>query len=145
MREILFRGKRVDNGGWVKGVIYGEYMICGMTTAYYDDEIPMSKYSQFDYIEVIPETVGQYTGYKDEDGREIYEGDVVNAWGGEYCQGCWEFTHYSWEMKDIRFDIEELGNYENIKIIGNIWDNPQLKKKKEPEPYPWDDEEPCPF
>ena len=54
MTEIReYRGKRVDNGEWVYGMPYADYMICGMTTAYYDDEVPMFPHYYTD-SEVVP-------------------------------------------------------------------------------------------
>ena len=76
--------------------------------------------------EVIPETVGQYTGLKDKNGKEIYEGDILHLWGGEYCQGYYEFNQI-FTVKDLS-DSFYLGECENIEVLGNIYENPELLK-----------------
>lgn len=128
MTEIReYRGKRVDNGEWVYGMPYADYMICGMTTAYYDDEVPMSEYREFDYVEVDPETVGQWSGTierKPVYGKtlnKVFDGDNVRCYGGEYLNGVYEHdVTFIVDMLDFRC-VMELGESEYCEIIGNIY------------------------
>jgi uncharacterized phage protein (TIGR01671 family) len=140
-REILFRGKRVDNGEWVEGTPYAEHIICGMTTAYYDDEVPMSKYSEFDYLEVDPSTIGQYTGLTDKNGKKIFEHDVISVlfeadrmpenipeiWA-ELFEVVFSDEYHAWFTKCSDGEIGEwMYEYDGgCRVIGNIFDNPTL-------------------
>ena len=116
MREILFRGKRIDNGEWIYG---GISIFCGLAEIFDSNSIDNSCY------EVIPETVGQFTGLTDKNGKKIFEGDVISdgfenaeiKWFNDECQFLAEF--------DIELsEPQELGKWGII--IGNIHDNPEL-------------------
>lgn len=71
----------------------------------------------------------QYTGLKDKNGKEIYEGDTVHAWGGEYYLGAWEFAK-TIDIKNLICDVYELSHYENLEVIGNIYENPDLLEEQ---------------
>ena len=128
MREILFRGKRMDNREW----IYGDLL--QNIDAVKIREQEKSIHAIAKSFTVDPETVGQYTGLKDKNGREIYEGDIC----GCFCNTQLFEVKYCSERCGYFFDDcilsggcepapECLGNLENtIEVIGNIHDNPEL-------------------
>lgn len=146
MREILFRGKREDNGQWIKGYllgdeITGQYFIhasgCSVNESHKIGEEGVLHFLAF---EVIPETVGQYTGLKDKNGKQIFEGDIVdyedespgqyeyhdstfiNRGVIEYGDGVFYWTN----LVAVQFyDTVYKGSADCV-VIGNIHDNPEL-------------------
>ena len=117
MREILFRGKRLDDGEWVDGYLYithnGEHEI-----SIYNDEVNIERWTH----EVDPSTVGQYTGLKDKHGKRIFEGDILKWDSMEW--GCDHLEIASWDYE--LFNMRRNDWEEWCEVIGNIHDNPKL-------------------
>ena len=123
MREILFRGKRADNGEWVYGSLITERnMFDGnlMTMHIQDIEEP------YDDNLIDDETVGQFTGLTDKNGVKVFEGDIVRIFDGEYCS---VVIKYSNEQGSFTVDDTSLHYWvSDIEVIGNVHDNPELLK-----------------
>lgn len=135
-REILFRGKRKDNGEWVigKGVdtnFREAYILCGWK----DASVGLCN---VDDIEVIPETIEQFTGLTDKNGKKIFEGDILRVAyrPKDDCAVEWHDGSFRlrWVNEDRRaeygFNYDAVCCVRNIvgkrKIVGNVFDNPEL-------------------
>ena len=129
MREILFRGKRADGGGWVEGNLFIPDREDTPTEICIGTNIVRITY------EVIPETVGQYTGLTDKNGKKIFEGDIVRnkCYMGkvEYNDDFAKFYVVYSEFSGNWFDFEGEHGYPvslDCEVISNIHDNPELLK-----------------
>ena len=129
MREILFRGKRLDNGEWV----YGDFV-----NDWSNQNTKPSKtiYNNIGKYVVIPETIGQYTGLTDKNGTKIFEGDIVKYKDYSYDDGIKDgvgkIKYYqssaSYCICTERIYINSFHEIveEDVEVIGNIHDNPEL-------------------
>ena len=144
MREIKFRGKSVESGEWVYGgffesggksyIVLGDAAVVG--GAMFNDLLA-------DFTEIDPKTVGQYTGLKDKNGKEIYEGDILRnpydrvivAWWstlGACFLLVWDEDYRDIQGKDPRTSegnpvgVDGFEDVDFCEIIGNIHDNPEL-------------------
>lgn len=127
MREILFRGKKLDDGKWVQGYCY----------ELEKDKMMISSCIRREAYEVTPETVGQFTGLTDKNGKKIFEGDIVRRFNSKEQ----EVMRYAvkWNTDCCMFVLicedTYLGEYdsdftvfygEEFEIVGNVHDNPEL-------------------
>lgn len=139
MREILFRGKRIDSGEWVYGTMY--------KIAIDLNPFILTVGKRGCSYQVDEETVGQYTGLNDKNGKRIFEGDILHiakiadGLGGYYQPPLdypvnvvvkWDLCAWMWETicedkRYIRFP-DAWCHYE-CEVIGNVHDNPELLEK----------------
>lgn len=143
MREILFRGKRLDNGEWVYGAYHKhdtvkvciagddpktKHIIIADGFCDWGFEPPLMCY----YVD--PDTVGQFTGLRDKNGKRIFEGDIVQYYGTYALEVYMENGHTKIRWFDtvtnskctelfFGYDEDAYGDY---LVIGNKWDNPEL-------------------
>lgn len=153
MREILFRGKRVDNGEWteaqtfmcaknVDGSEKAFYLGARNPMIQYDDKFGNIGILETDtsspiFYKVIPETVGQYIGLNDKNGKKIFEGDFLRkiskynnksyyglvrseVWNCGCCHPVYGWSTYN--------DSVDLSIHDECEVIGNIHDNPELRE-----------------
>ena len=136
MREIEFRGKPTENNttyfskdDFVYGLLLKDddkYYICLNV----NEHIDRDDYEVY-MIEVIPETIGQYTGLKDKNGKKIFEGDIVKAFYFETeVIGKIEFIYGTFALTNSAISDNQLFIFEKLEVIGNIWDNPELLKEE---------------
>ena len=122
--RYFYRGKRIDNGKWEQGYLYGiwerKYILWGMT-----NDIP-------DMVEVDPSTICQCTGIKDKNGKLIFENDVVNCLAEDCCGYIgWNESeagfYFNTLLEDGGFEEEHIYDYQDcMEVIGNTFDNPEL-------------------
>lgn len=139
-RDIRFRGKRLDNGEWVYGDLFQSKYITSILVNRDDRDLDPGWFYPNDVFEchkVDPETVGQYTGLKDRNGKEIYEMDIFPP--GERTHG--EITIVCYDTKQARYKSVPLSLYKAnagnggwtgydinpySEVIGSVYDNPDL-------------------
>lgn len=129
MREIKFRGKRVDNGEWVYGyLVCGEFIGSIIMTGEYHANSRSEDSDGFTNYEVIPETVGQYAGLQDKNNKDIYEGDktkrgYVIMWSERLALFCEHyFRKYYKDWSEVSYPLDS----DSIEIVGNIYENTNL-------------------
>ena len=146
MREILFRGKRIDNGEWREGFLLKEcnHHTCSWNLAI---EYKTNRGGQYSYnvAEIDPKTVGQFTGLTDKNGKKIFEGDMFLL-DDEiiavviFHEGCFKLEEYGLRGTFTESGFDECGGgwgvidcnpidwytIIDMEVIDNIHDNPEL-------------------
>ena len=129
--RYLFKSKRLDNGKWVQGYLYGiwekRYILWGMT-----NDVP-------NMIEVDPSTICQCTGLKDKNGNLIWENDVAFVTDEDGCSGQIDtgtgqiiFFEGLWYIDGrVQNGLYDIDKCFNIEVIGNIFDNSELLESEE--------------
>lgn len=140
-REILFRAKKVEGGEWVDGYIvkkHGTYFLYDINNS--------DTCRQNNYL-IDEDTICQYTGLTDMNGKKIWEGDIIKYHFGEVYapvkfgeyQSCFDSTSTShvgfyvdWDEKhDVRKDLGYWIKLVDAEVVGNIFDNPELLEEEE--------------
>lgn len=138
--RYLFRAKRIDNGEWAEGfyaLIGKKHVIISKESEGYYTEFIEERHG-YEIVEVDPSTICQCTGLKDKDGKLIWENDVVFATDDDgnsgqvdtgvgevdFLEGLW---YIGGNVQNALYDINKI---HQIKIIGNIFDNPELLEQE---------------
>ena len=129
--RYLFRAKRIDNGEWISGYLYGiwerKYILWGMI-----NDIP-------NMTEVDTSTICQCTGLKDKNGKLIWENDVIEAWSQGRCatgkikhriDGTW-IMYPAWQNGEMWYLLPNDDGITTVEIIGNIFDNKELLESED--------------
>lgn len=123
-RYIIFRGKQIYNGEWIEGDLL-QYLECGKI------HIVPHQLGRGG-VDVKPETIGQHTGLRDRNGKRIFEGDILSTTNSncEIWYVDYKLSAFCANQGNANYScvLEEFMRYSDVKVIGNIHDNPELLK-----------------
>lgn len=131
MREILFKAKRIDNGQWVEGYYLRKYDLLEKEVHFI---FQTDKHNTWRCVEIVPETLCQFTGLCDKNGEKIWENDILMAhldddYPEDVTYETVEWNFAGWVTHETgRTDREYLDefNLEYFEVVGNIFDHPEL-------------------
>ena len=135
MREILFKAKRKDNSKWIKAYYQKRYDLLS------NEEhliFHADSYNVWEYAEIIPETVCQFTGLCDKNGKKIWENDILMANLDESYPEDVTYETVEWgvagwvthEANSIDRPYLDEFDLEHFEVVGNIFDNPELLQEE---------------
>ena len=135
MREILFKAKRKDGGKWIEGYYQKRYDLLGKEEhlIFHADS-----YKMWEYAEIVPETLCQFTGLCDKNGKKIWENDILMAHLDEFYPEDVTYETVEWgvagwithEAGSIdRQYLDEFGT-EHFEVVGNIFDNKEFLQEE---------------
>ena len=135
MREILFKAKRKDNSKWIKGYYQKRYDLLS------NEEhliFHADSYNVWEYAEIIPETVCQFTGLCDKNGKKIWENDILMANLDESYPEDVTYETVEWGVAGwVTHEANSIGrpyldefDLEHFEVVGNIFDNPELLQEE---------------
>lgn len=131
MREILFKAKRIDNGQWVEGYYLRKYDLLEKEVHFI---FQTDKHNTWRCVEIVPETLCQFTGLCDKNGEKIWENDILMAhldddYPEDVTYETVEWNFAGWVTHETgstdREYLDEF-NLEYFEVVGNIFDHPEL-------------------
>ena len=123
MREILFRGK-TNCGIWVQGDLIHRQIWSSKFEVIRLDDSGFDNYTEY---EVATDTIGQYTGLTDKNGKKIFEGDIVRYKKNCPCKIEYINCQFAMMWENFYRDFEDVYDHD-VEVIGNVFDNPELLK-----------------
>ena len=135
MREILFKAKRKDGGKWIEGYYQKRYDLLGKEEhlIFHADS-----YKMWEYAEIVPETLCQFTGLCDKNGKKIWENDILMAHLDEFYPEDVTYETVEWNVagwvthQANSIDRPYLDEFdlEHYEVVGNIFDNKELLQEE---------------
>ena len=127
MREILFRGKRIEDGQWVEGHYHFANWYLPPSMEIVDRTHHILQIGRGDADKIDPDTLGQFTGLTDKNGKKIFEGDICkhrSNYSGEYVISV--VTYTDGQFLAMADNNSGFNLSDKLEVIGNIHDNPEL-------------------